>query len=113
VAAPYWEDVTIGEQLQLPPIVKGALTTTEMIAFPAGGYGFVPYGLRASRLAHQNRMRIPTLFVKNEYGVRDVAQRLHWDSAWANAIGNPMAYDYGVMREYGFHHYVTKAADPE
>lgn len=29
----------------------------------------------------------------------DVAQRLHWDPAWAQAIGNPMAHDYGVMRE--------------
>ena len=30
-----------------------------------------------------------------------MAQRLHWDSEWAKAIGNPMAYDYGVMREAG------------
>jgi acyl dehydratase len=105
-AAPrYWEDVTIGEQL--PPMVKGPLTTTEVIAFHAGGYGFVPYGLKASRLAHQNRMRIPAFFVKNEYGVPVVAQRLHWDSAWPKAICNPMTYDYGVMRECWFHHYVT------
>jgi len=39
--------------------------------------------------------------------VPDVAQRLHWDSEWAKAIGNPMAYDYGVMRETWFSHYVT------
>ena len=40
----YWEDVEVGDEL--PPMVKGPLTVTEMIAFHAGGYGFVPYGLR-------------------------------------------------------------------
>lgn len=101
----YYEDVTVGDAL--PPMVKGPLTVTEIIAFHAGGYGFVPYGLKSSRLAYQNRVRIPAFFVKNELGVPDVAQRLHWDSEWAKAIGNPMAYDYGVMRECWFHHYVT------
>jgi acyl dehydratase len=103
--ARWWEDVTVGDAL--PAMVKGPLTTTEVVAFHAGGYGFVPYGLKSSRLAYLNRMRIPAFFVKNEHGVPDVAQRLHWDSAWAQAIGNPMAYDYGVMRECWFHHYVT------
>ncbi len=45
--------------------------------------------------------------MKNEYGVPDVAQRVHWDSAWAQAIGNPMAYDYGVMRDCWLSHFVT------
>ena len=101
----YYEDVTVGDPM--PPMVKGPLTVTEVIAFHAGGYGFVPYGLKSSRLAYSNRMRIPAFFIKNEMGVPDVAQRLHWDSEWAKAIGNPMAYDYGVMRETWFHHYVT------
>ena len=43
--------------------------------------------------------RIAPFYVKNEHGVWDVAQRLHWDSQWAKAIGNPMAYDYGVLRQ--------------
>ena len=101
----YYEDVAVGDPM--PAMAKGPLTVTEIIAFHAGGYGFVPYGLKSSRLAYLNRMRIPAFFVKNEMGVPDVAQRLHWDSEWAKAIGNPMAYDYGVMRETWFHHYVT------
>ena len=101
----YYEDVTVGDAM--PAMVKGPLTVTEIIAFHAGGYGFVPYGLKSSRLAYQNRKRIAPFFVKNEMGVPDVAQRLHWDSEWAKAIGNPMAYDYGVMRECWFTHYVT------
>ncbi len=91
----WWEDVVVGEEL--PKMAKGPLTQTEMIVFHAGGYGFVPYAPSASRLGYKNRQRIPKFYVKNEYGIPDVAQRVHWDSAWAQAIGNPMAYDYGVL----------------
>ena len=101
----WWEDVKVGDTLQ--PMVKGPLTVTEMIAFHAGGYGFVPYGLRSSRVGYKNRKRIPPFYVKNEYGIPDVAQRLHWDSQWAKAIGNPMAYDYGVLRQAWFYHAVS------
>lgn len=101
----WWEDVKVGDELQ--PMVKGPLTVTEVIAFHAGGYGFVPYGLRSSRVGFKNRRRIKPFYIKNEMGVPDVAQRLHWDSAWAQAIGNPMAYDYGVMRQSWFQHHVT------
>jgi acyl dehydratase len=100
-----WEDVNVGDTLQ--PMVKGPLTVTEMIAFHAGGYGFVPYGLRASRLGYANRKRIAPFYVKNANGIWDVAQRLHWDSEWAKAIGNPMAYDYGVLRQCWFYHQVS------
>ena len=101
----WWEDVEVGEQLT--PMAKGPLTQTDMIVFHAGGYGFVPYELCANRLAHKNRARIAPFYVKNEHGIPDVAQRVHWDSAWAQAIGNPMAYDYGVMRDCHLSHFVT------
>ena len=79
-------------------MVKGPLTVTEIIAFHAGGYGFVPYGLTASPRRLQEPPSDHALLVENEHGVWDVAQRLHWDSQWAKAIGNPLAYDYGVLR---------------
>ncbi len=101
----WWEEVNVGDELQ--PMVKGPLTTTEIIAVHAGGYGFVPYGLKASRLGYTNRTRIAPFYVKNEQGIYDVAQRLHWDSQWAKAIGNPMAYDYGVMRQCWFWHFLS------
>ncbi|MCU1454197.1 MAG: acyl dehydratase [Acidimicrobiales bacterium] len=100
-----WEDVQVGDAL--PAMVKGPLTVTEMIAFHAGGYGFVPYGLRSSRVGYKNRTRIAPFYIKNEQGIWDVAQRLHWDSQWAKAIGNPMSYDYGVMRQSWFYHHVS------
>lgn len=101
----YFEDVKIGEELG--KMAKGPLTTTDMVVFHAGGYGFVPYGLKTSRLNWKNRKRIPAFYVPNEYGVPDVAQRVHWDSEWSKAIGNPRAYDYGVMRECWMHHFLT------
>ena len=101
----WWEDVEIGQDLR--PMAKGPLTETDMIVFHAGGYGFVPYAPSANRIAYENRQRIAPFYVKNEYGIPDVAQRVHWDSAWAQAIGNPMAYDYGVMRDCHLSHFIT------
>jgi acyl dehydratase len=97
--------VRVGESLGR--MAKGPLTVTDVICFHAGGYGFVPYAPTVGRLAYKNRKRIAPFYIKNEYGVPDVAQRLHWDPVWAQAIGNPMAYDYGVMRENYLYHYLT------
>jgi acyl dehydratase len=105
-AEPRWfEDVEVGEAM--PAMVKGPLLVTHMIAYHAGGYGIREYGLFGSRLWHDNRKRIPPFYIKNEHGVPDVAQRLHWDNGWAQGIGNPMAYDYGVVRESWLNHYLT------
>jgi len=93
----YFEDVEKGDSLGQQ--AKGPLTVTDVICFHAAGYGFTPYAPTANRRAHKNRQRIAAFYVKNEHGIPDVAQRLHWDPVWAQAIGNPMAYDYGVMRE--------------
>ncbi|MEE1916347.1 MaoC family dehydratase N-terminal domain-containing protein [Pseudomonas asiatica] len=101
----YFEDLEIGSAL--PGGASGPLTVTDVVNFHGGGYGWVPYGLRTGRMWNNNRKRIAPFYVKNAYGVPDVAQRLHWDSDWAQAIGNPMAYDYGVMRENYLFRYLT------
>jgi acyl dehydratase len=101
----YFEDVEIGEPL--PKMAKGPLTLTEVIVFHAGGYGFAPYNISASRIAYRNRQRIPKFYVKNDAGIPDVAQRLHWENEWSQQIGNPMAYDYAVMRQCWLTHYLT------
>jgi acyl dehydratase len=100
-----FQDVQAGDSLGT--MAKGPLTVTDVVCFHAGGYGFTPYAPTVGRLAHKNRKRIAPFYVKNEYGIPDVAQRLHWDPLWAQAIGNPMAYDYGVMRENYLYHYLT------
>lgn len=101
----YWEDVEVGESLG--DAVKGPLTLSEIIVFHAGGYGLTDYGVHASRMGYKVRSKIPAFFIKDERGVPDVSQRVHWDSKWAQAIGNPMAYDYSVMREGWFNHYLN------
>ena len=63
--------------------------------------------MRSSRVGYKNRRRIAPFYIKNEHGVWDVAQRVHWDSQWAKAISNPLAYDYGVLRQSWFYHHVS------
>ena len=89
-------------------MVKGPLTVTELIAFHAGGYGFTPYGLRASRLGYRNRQRIAPFFVKNEQGVYDVAQRVHWDDrSGPRRSGTRWPTTTGCMRQSWFFHQVS------
>ena len=106
-----WDDVNVGDDLG--KMAKGPLTVTDVICFHSGGYGFVPYAPTVGRMAYKNRKRIAPFYVKNEQGIPDVAQRLHWDPLWAQAIGNPMAYDYGVMRENYLFHYLQDWAGDE
>jgi acyl dehydratase len=100
----YWEDVEIGEALQ--PLAKGPLTVTDQIMFHAGGYGF-HYKPGAGRVGYKNRQRIGAFYILNDQGVPDIAMRLHWDKEWAQANGNPMPYDYGVLRDCWLTHAVT------
>ena len=106
-AEPRWfEDVEVGEDMGVK--AKGPLTVTDMIVWHSGGYGFVPYGLVSHRMAWKNRNRIPAFYIKNSMGVPDTAQRVHWDVELAKeTTGNPLPYDYGVMRESWLHHFLT------
>ena len=101
----YYEDVAVGETL--PKMAKGPLTLTDVISFHSGGYGFAPYGIGPARVGYKNRQKVPKFYIANAAGIPDVAQRLHWENEWSQAIGNPMAYDYGVTRECWLTHYLT------
>ncbi|MEE2057187.1 FAS1-like dehydratase domain-containing protein [Rhodococcus artemisiae] len=101
----YFEDVAVGDTLGT--MAKGPLTTTDMVVFHSGGYGFAPYTPTSSRLAYKNRQRIAAFYIPNEQGVPDVAQRIHWDSEYARSIGLPAAYDYGMMRDCWLSHFLT------
>jgi acyl dehydratase len=96
-AEPRWfEDVEVGDPIT--PMIKGPLTVTDMIVWHTG-MGMGLYGVAALRLAAQNRKRMPRFFHRDENGVPDVMQRLHWDPAFAQKAGNPTVHDYGRMRE--------------
>jgi hypothetical protein len=45
-----------------------------------------------------NRQRIPGFYNRNELGVPDAVQRCHWEVEWAQALGQPAPYDYGIQR---------------
>jgi hypothetical protein len=92
----YWEDVEEGELPQV--IVKGPLTVTDVIFWHVGGNETF-YNLAPLRLAWKNRQRVPSFYLPNEVGAWDAAQRCHWDDKLAQQVGNPLAYDYGAMRE--------------
>jgi acyl dehydratase len=97
-------EVNVGDQLG--PIAKGPLSVTDMVAWHVGvGWGM--YGGGASKVAYKNRQRIPKFYVKNDLGFWDAAQRCHWDDEWAQRMGHPGAYDYGVMRTNWMVHLVT------
>ena len=98
----YWDDVEVGEEL--PNMVKGPLSVTDNIAFLAG-FGLV--FVRAHRLWHDFRRRHPGVGVKDEYGVWDVPERVHWDEGLATSIGMPGPYDYGPQRIAWFDHRVS------
>ena len=97
-------DVQVGDELG--PIAKGPISVTDMVAWHAGvGWGM--YGGGSSKIAHRNRRRVPKFYVKNDLGFWDSAQRCHWDDEWAQRMGHPGAYDYGVMRTNWMVHLVT------
>jgi acyl dehydratase len=97
-------DMQVGDELG--PIAKGPISVTDVVNWHAGvGWGM--YGGGGSKLAYKNRKRIPKFYVKNQLGFWDSAQRCHWDDEWAQRMGHPAAYDYGVMRTNWMVHLVT------
>ncbi len=102
---PRWfEDVDVGDELG--PLVKGPLRVTDIVVWHAG-MGMGLYGVKALRLAHDQRQRVPGFFRLDELNIPDVHQRVHWDPEWARRAGNPAIYDYGRMRETWLVHLCT------
>ncbi|MBI3744426.1 MAG: MaoC family dehydratase N-terminal domain-containing protein [Chloroflexi bacterium] len=100
----YWEDVEVG--MSTPTMVKGPLTALEIFGWHLG-WGWGVFRISPLRLNYLNRKRIPAFYTKNEYGYWEPAQRVHWDDVRAKKVGNPRAYDYGVMRTAWIMHYLT------
>jgi acyl dehydratase len=97
-------DVAVGDQLG--PIAKGPISVTDIVNWHAGvGWGM--FGGGGSKTAYRNRKRIKKFYLKNELGFWDSAQRCHWDDEWAQRMGHPGAYDYGVMRTNWMVHLAT------
>ncbi|MFC1857178.1 MaoC family dehydratase N-terminal domain-containing protein, partial [Thermodesulfobacteriota bacterium] len=98
----YWEDVEVGDEL--PPIAKGPLTVTGIIAFVQGWGGLY---IRAHKVAFKMFEKHPGLDIADAYNIPDVPERVHWDEELAKAVGTPGAYDYGPERISWLGHMMT------
>ena len=76
----WWEDVEEGDEVG--PLVKGPLTVTDMVCWHVG-MGMGLYGVAPLRLGWRNRQRIPRFYHRDDLGIPDVLQRVHWDPAYA------------------------------
>jgi len=103
----YLEDMTVGDDL--PAMVKGPLTITDMINMHMGG-GWFTYGNPPFKLAFENRKRLRGFYSRDAYGNWDTIQRVHWDYGLAEMVGVQRAYDIGPMRYVFVCHYLTNFA---
>jgi acyl dehydratase len=98
----FWDDVNVGDFL--PPVVKGPLRVTDMLAYLMGTGS--PY-VRAHADNYRFRRDHPAAYIPNEQGIPDIAERVHWENEFAHAIGVAGAYDYGQERPCWISHMIT------
>jgi acyl dehydratase len=89
----YVEDVVVGEELATR--YRGPMVIGDVIAWLMGNgrHEIYPY-----RLNWKNRRRMGGFYTRNEFGAWDSAMRVHWDDRYAQSVGAPRAYDYGMLR---------------
>jgi acyl dehydratase len=100
----WFEDIEVGAEL--PTMVKGPLTVTDMINFHMGA-GWTTYGNPPYRMAYENRKKLRGFYSRNEFGAWDTIQRVHWDIELAHKIGVQSSYDIGPMRFVWLCNYLT------
>lgn len=89
------EDVNVGDELR--PIVKGPLTSTDMVAWYAGWSGAGPYG-GAHGDAVRYRTRHQDFHISEKTGARESAGRGHLERKTGEDVGMGGAYDIGPQR---------------
>ena len=97
----YWEDVAVGDELR--PVVKGPLTSTDLIAWYAGCSGARPYGGALADVVHY-RQRHADYHISETTGAKDSAGRGHLERKTGEDVGMGGAYDIGPQRiSWGIH----------
>jgi acyl dehydratase len=98
----YVEDVAVGDDLGTR--FRGPLVVGDVIAWLQGNsrHEIYPY-----KLNWKNRQRMGGFYTRNEFGAWDSAMRVHWDDSYAQSVGAPRAYDYGMLRNAWIMHVVT------
>ncbi len=91
----YWEDVEIGEEL--PPLVKGPLGLTDMVA--ACVAGLAPAHLAAHAVALREYREKPAWAFRDALsGALEPIFAVHYNLEAAKAMGLPYPYDVGCQR---------------
>ncbi|TZG24726.1 FAS1-like dehydratase domain-containing protein [Sphingomonas montanisoli] len=103
----YLEDCTVGQEL--PRMVKGPLTVTDLINLHMGA-GWLIYGNWPNRLAYENRKKLRGFYSRDEYNAWDTVQRVHWDKELADKVGVRMMYDIGPVRQFHISNFLTNFA---
>lgn len=90
----YWEDVSVGDQI--PGLVKGPLSVTNMVGWLLGwGSPQCP----TNRMLYQWLGEHPGGLLHNpETGIDDTLEGAHWDSYFAQQSGMARGYDFGSQR---------------
>jgi acyl dehydratase len=95
--------INVGDRI--PPLLKGPLAVSDIICWLNGvGTGVF---VRSSRQWYEYLSRHPKAGIKNDYGVWDSPEIVHWDERLAENIGMPGPYDYGWQRIAWLGHLVT------
>jgi len=98
----YWEDVSVGDELDT--VLKGPYTVTAAVAFMQA---WGSYAVANHRQAWTYYDRHPKLANRNENNVPEPPVRVHWSEAFAREVGVPGAYDFGPERIAWLGHLVT------
>ena len=99
----YFEDVAVGEAL--PPVIKGPLGITDVIAYCIGAS---PAPIKAHGLALQHYREHPAwAFRDPDTAAMEPVYSVHYNKAAANASGLPYPYDAAVQRHCWLIHLLT------
>lgn len=90
----YWEDVRVGDEL--PPLVKGPLTVTNIVGWLLGwGSPQCPTNRMLYSWLHEH----PGGVLHNPAtGIDDTLEAAHWDEYFARESGMARGYDFGGQR---------------
>tara|TARA_Y100000588_G_scaffold393907_1_gene511872 strand:- start:4065 stop:5147 length:1083 start_codon:yes stop_codon:yes gene_type:complete len=91
----FWEDIEVGDKI--PPVVKGPLTTTDILAWYAASQGALHYGGAHGDVVRY-RQRHADYHMNKDTGVKDSAGRGHLEVKTGNDVGMGGAYDIGPQR---------------
>jgi acyl dehydratase len=89
----FWEDVDT--DTAAPSVIRGPYSATTAVAFEQAWGGLF---IKAHGYWYDYLGRHPAAGIANAHGVPEPPEAVHWDTALAQSVGVPEAYDYGPER---------------